>query len=110
MVQEAVPLCLPLGGGEGGVKFGWMAFWLEPEFVDLVHLRCWLPGTWRSHLGEAYVTAAEVDEGGGPVLRFLLDRVICVKAENNHYRLKCKDFSSLCPPTSERAFFLSFFL
>jgi len=25
-VQEAVPLCLPLGG-EGGVKFDWMAFW-----------------------------------------------------------------------------------
>ena len=32
-------------------------------------------------MGEVYVTAAEVDAGGGevrPVLRFELDRVICL--------------------------------
>lgn len=37
------------------------------------------------------MTAAEVDGEGGEVrtvLRFLLDRVICITTENSHYRLK----------------------
>ena len=71
--------------------------------------------TWDlgSHLGEVYVTAAEVDAGGGevrPVLRFELDRVICLTTENNHYRQKCKDFLVFAVQLPKQHVFLSFFL
>ena len=59
----AVPPCLPLEGGGGGEKFGWMAFWGLNQSLSISSTEVF--ATWGSHLGEAYVTSGSAGLGRG---------------------------------------------